>query len=637
MQNLLENISKKMEPEIASSPDFINVFFNRKSCHWIEDKDVNACLKCGTTFSYLYLKFRHHCRVCLKIYCDNCSSHMIDIPKRLRHEKHPNFEYTGKDRVCDFCYTEIETVKSVDILIDVFRILKLDIKDLKNLMTVSRTWNKAASYFISKIISLQKRMFNEKLSDIDQEIIKNNKHYFTGHRNYSFALLKFGSVKQFCKIINAEKITNCKNLNCTQYCTDNSKITDAIIILYLIDKKNIKNEELLENALNLILQNINDVKYYLRFLVNQLESFNRKRIYLFLIDICNKNNMIDMLYWELKSQNNKKFLEKLKKYIKRIGCMNIIESQKKLIYLLKENKIESINKTISPVNNNIYINKIKEYKKTISNSSPAIAIFNQGEYGLLVKQCIDTDLKNDQLMVNLISICNTILINDLNINYHVVQYNVLPLKNRFGLIEIVNYSNTLYDINNVLKTSITNYIFEDEKKTISEVRNIFIKSTAFYCVISYLFGIGDRTLRNIMVTKDGRLFHIDFEHIFGDDPKSYSCAQIRVTDEIIEAIGGKNSNKYKEFNEHIIKIYTHLIKYADFFISFIFSIGLIKKHKNELIKKFYPSIKNNEDGSQIIYEVENQPVTELIIKDFVNQTSVGLKSYTNYFMSFVYK
>ena len=635
MQNLPEYILK-MDPQLSTSPDFINVFFNRKSCHWVEDRDVSACLKCGLPFSYLYWRPKHHCRVCLKIYCDACSSRMIEIPKRLKHEKHPHFEYTGKDRVCDFCFNEIETVKSVDILIDVFRLLKLDIKDFKNLLAVSRTWNKAASYFISKFTSLQKRMFNETLSDIDQEIIKNNKHYFTGHRNYCFTLLKFGSAKKFCKIFNATKITTCQNLNCTQHCTDGSKITDAVIILYLIDKRNIKNEELLEYGLEIISNHLDQLQFYLRFLVRQLISFNSKRIYSFLIEICEKKNMIERLYWELKSQNNKSFLKKIKIYIKRTGRTHIIESQKKLIYTIKEGRTDLNSKVISPLNNSITINKIKEYTKTVSNSSPSIVVFNNGEYSFLAKQCKDTDLKNDQLMVQLISICNLILKTDLNIDYNVVEYGVLPLKNRFGLVEIVNNASTLYTISKELNTSITNYIFEDDRKIISEVRNTFIRSTAFYCVISYLFGIGDRTLRNIMVTKDGRLFHIDFEHIFGDDPKSSCCAQIRVTDEIIEAIGGKNSKKYKEFNEHIVKIYTHLVKYADFFIAYIFTDGIEKRHKNELIKKFYPSIKNTEDGSQIIYEVENQPVTELIIKDFVNQTSVGIKSYTNYFMSFVY-
>jgi len=89
--------------------------------------------------------------------------------------------------------------------------------------------------------------------------------------------------------------------------------------------------------------------------------------------------------------------------------------------------------------------------------------------------------------------------------------------------------------------------------------NIHILSVfvAGYSVITYLLGVGDRHLDNLLLTTSGKLFHIDFGYILGRDPKPLP-PPMKLSKEMVEAMGGINSDYYYKFRKQCYTAFLHL-------------------------------------------------------------------------------
>lgn len=109
-------------------------------------------------------------------------------------------------------------------------------------------------------------------------------------------------------------------------------------------------------------------------------------------------------------------------------------------------------------------------------------------------------------------------------------------------------------------------------------------SSAGYCVITYILGVGDRHLDNLLLTKTGekdagsfssgyprswgflglmaafspgKLFHIDFGYILGRDPKPLP-PPMKLSKEMVEGMGGMQSEQYQEFRKQCYTAFLHL-------------------------------------------------------------------------------
>lgn len=106
----------------------------------------------------------------------------------------------------------------------------------------------------------------------------------------------------------------------------------------------------------------------------------------------------------------------------------------------------------------------------------------------------------------------------------------------------------------------------------AKAMDTFVKSTAASCVVTYILGIGDRHLDNIMVTKQGQLFHIDFGFIFGQDPKPLP-PPFRFTREMADGMGGESSEMYAKFKGYCCQAYNWLRKSANLILNMLSLMG----------------------------------------------------------------
>eukprot|EP00767_Chilomastix_cuspidata_P002456 gnl/Chilomastix_cuspidata/2583.p1 GENE.gnl/Chilomastix_cuspidata/2583~~gnl/Chilomastix_cuspidata/2583.p1 ORF type:complete len:934 (-),score=373.50 gnl/Chilomastix_cuspidata/2583:3-2804(-) len=101
----------------------------------------------------------------------------------------------------------------------------------------------------------------------------------------------------------------------------------------------------------------------------------------------------------------------------------------------------------------------------------------------------------------------------------------------------------------------------------------FIRSCSGYAVITYLLGIGDRHLENILVRPDGRLFHIDFGFILGRDPKPLP-PKIKINKEMVEAMGGPRSYRYVHFLSLTCEAFRILRRHCNLFNTLFSLLGI---------------------------------------------------------------
>ncbi|KAF3329023.1 phosphatidylinositol 3-kinase, root isoform isoform X1 [Carex littledalei] len=217
-------------------------------------------------------------------------------------------------------------------------------------------------------------------------------------------------------------------------------------------------------------------------------------------------------------------------------------------------------KGIVPQESSIFKSALHPLKLTFrtENGGTSKVIFKKGD-----------DLRQDQLVIQMVSLMDRLLKLE-NLDLHLTPYQVLATGQDEGMLQFIP-SSTLAQILSENR-SIIAYLQKfhpDEEGPFgitAQCLETFIKSCAGYSVITYILGVGDRHLDNLLLRDDGRLFHVDFAYILGQDPKPFP-PPMKLCKEMVEAMGGAESQYYTRFKSYCCEAYNILRKSSNLILN----------------------------------------------------------------------
>lgn len=253
------------------------------------------------------------------------------------------------------------------------------------------------------------------------------------------------------------------------------------------------------------------------------------------------------------------------------GVKNINGRENKIKYIQENIKLITFEKPFRlPLCPSFVVTKVSADRAIVFGSSlqPVKLDFidaNGNVYPAIVK--VGDDMRQDALAMTCVRFVDDNL-KKFNINMHLSPYSVLPISRTFGLCEFVVGAKSISKVLQQNSNLIENFFEMDHKE---ECRDIFRKSSAAYTVISYVLGVGDRHLDNLLMTPSGRFLHVDFGFMFGQDPKPLPCA-VRVVSEMVDAYDDPKDPKklgYMSFLRHCEVVYNAIRRKADEFCSIV--------------------------------------------------------------------
>lgn len=650
---------------------------------WVDNETVTECHQCRTEFTWYWNRY-HHCRRCGNAVCKNCSSHFIRIPKIFALPMPNNGEqasgYEEPVRVCDECYKLIlnHNQKQKQHLImrggwkkmTLFMRFIQDICDLKTVGRVCRDYHEAAVNVLSRFREIQYKIPGQPFDAFERQLLWANREHFLNHSRWMMQLIRsieYRSTKGLkrvpivCELLQrhfsvtddtAVVSTQCWNLMCTRYCRPQFALNEFMSVFDEM-VPSIAVQRLLIKFLDQFISQLTSVEQWIYFIPclahhmrntdasiedsvigrwlvekSRLEPQVAKQTYwCFSMASRSKNHNVAMFYsfwfeqWAkavpVHTRKNLLHSHKVSDECVRIMC----RSNNPLIMTtwLQRNGSHFT----SPVHPEFGVGRILSDSIAVKDSMTKPVMFTVEWPGRLIKSTIlakPEDVRTDYYGMCFIKAVDQILKRELNEDYFITTYDVQPIDPESGFIEIVGDSTTFCALLTDARYKKNLFNFVSGESQLEDIRNRFLKSCSAYTVITYLLGAGDRHQDNIMVTKEGVLFHIDYGYIMGADPKRKlpgfgGLPEMRIDQVMLEAMG--STDRFEEFRHHVDRVYNCLRRNIEPLTAILRLLALsdpeihIRKHfnhaklMNEILKRFVPGENHEEARIHINRRIDN--------------------------------
>lgn len=185
------------------------------------------------------------------------------------------------------------------------------------------------------------------------------------------------------------------------------------------------------------------------------------------------------------------------------------------------------------------------------------------------------DLRQDQLVIQIITLMDNLLQKE-NLDLKLSPYKILATGISAGLTQFVPSMSFQSIASKYRNNPALAYLKQNNPDSQGplglrkETLDTFVKSCAGYCVITYILGVGDRHLDNLLLAPDGHFFHADFGYILGRDPKPFAPA-MKLSKEMVDCMGGSNSEHYRQFKQYCFLAYSALRKNSNLILN-LFSL-----------------------------------------------------------------